>query len=252
MKKLTTLLLLLFPTTFILAQFQIGISGAFNGRAIANQNNYGFSELEYKPAFGGAYGLYAGIQFGGRHAFNVELNNITLGQAYEETIDGSVLFKDVKLKYWQIPAVFNIGISRSVKGNITYLVLGGYYSTLSSADITWKINDKTATMIEFQEFSNRNPSIAKVKENLGNNKNPADYKTLFDSKDLGVIGGVGFKCLLSEAVHLLIELRGGVGFTDINAKKWQITSNYKGSKNLFGGLKVGLGMSFGEKKLDDK
>lgn len=246
-KVLFQIALLLIPFACLQAQLQIGLAGSINGRVILNQNNYGFSEMEYKPVVGAGYGLALGYQFGGKHSINLEFNAANLGQAYEETIGGELLFKDAQLKYWQIPLVLNLGINKAESKNRIYISLGGYYGILSNANIDWKIDGTDVTFVGFHENQNRNPNIDQIKALLGNSNDPADYKDLFNKADYGVILGIGAKWKLSGNLSLITELRGGYGLADINDENWVFTpanETYKKSNNAFGGLRLGLNYSF--------
>ena len=253
-KALFQLFLLVIPFAGLQAQLQIGLTGSVNGRVIMRQNNYGFSKLAYKPVTGIGYGVFVGYRFGenSKHSVNLEISSMALGQAYEEEISknniSNLYYKNIDLEYWQIPLVLNLGINNAANGNVIYIAVGGYYGSLSSANIDWKIDGNEVTLVTFHESQNRNPNIDQIKAKLGSSEDPADYKELFNKADFGAILGIGAKWKLSGQLGLITELRGGYGLADINAEDWQLPrtdETYKKSTNAFGGIRIGLSYSFG-------
>ena len=63
--------------------------------------------------------------------------------------------------------------------------------------------------------------------------------------------GIGIQSYLSESLFLTFELRGGGSITDINSDEWQLDGykdgkrqDYEASRNVYGGLRIGLNYKF--------
>ena len=60
----------------------MGADLGYLGSVIVNQNNYGFSEMDYKFTADVAYGLSIGVAAQNKHHFQTGVRFLTLGQNY--------------------------------------------------------------------------------------------------------------------------------------------------------------------------
>lgn len=226
----------------------VGFGGALNLKVIANQNNYGYNELDYAFAPGYFAGLMVGMDFSNRYAIQVEFNLANAGQSYKDVISGNENEKTVDLSYFQIPVLYK----RFMGENNAYSDFGGlpenFYwlaglqlGFLRSAEIEWKTNGQETDFLSFINQHGRNPHIAALQQ-LGE---PTDDKEFFQSLDISAIFGLGYQKYLADGLFLNVELRGGIGILDMNKKDWRFENRqgvYQASRNAFGGLKVGIGI----------
>jgi hypothetical protein len=226
----------------------IGVAGALNLKVIANQNNYGYNELDYAFAPGYYGGFVFGVDVGNRFALQIEFNFANAGQSYKDVISGNENEKEVDLSYFQIPILYK----RFMGQNDIYSEFDGLLENfywlggiqlgfLNSADVTWTTNGQEADFLSFINQHGRNPHISALQQ-MGA---PEDDKEYFQSLDISAIFGLGYQKYLTKQLFLNVELRGGIGILDMNRKEWRFENRdgiYQASRNAFGGLRVGIGV----------
>ena len=224
-------------------KIHIGPTAGIGLMGIINQNNYGYSELGYTFTSSSTFGLNLGVEFGQRHAVQIELNYAQAGQNYEDEITQTLNKKKILLEYAQVPIIYKFNFdpnNRWEPDRLTrYVYLGLQYSFLQTADIDWFIEGLPVDMITFinQEFANDN-----IEEILEMGFFGRDI-SLFEISDYGVLFGAGIQQLISYKFSFFAEFRGSIGLKDINAEEWRLPNNkgeYKGSSNISGGIKVGF------------
>lgn len=226
----------------------IGVGGAINIKAIANQNNYGYNELDYSFAPGYFGGFMIGVDISNRHAYQIEFNFANAGQNYKDMISGNDNEKKVDLSYLQIPILYkrymgkNAGVPNFEGKWESFYWLGGIQlGFLSSAEVEWQTNGQETDFLSFINQHGRNPHIQSITQ-MGA---PEDDKEFFQSFDLGVVLGLGYHRFLAKNLFFTAELRGGLGVIDMNASEWRYENRdgiYQASRNAFGGIKLGLGV----------
>lgn len=252
-QKLGTSLLLLFLFQFGLnAQFSeskedfkiyVGVAAGIHLMSILNQNNYGYSELDYSVTSGSTFGGHLGVEFGKRHTILAELNYIQGGQNYEDLISQSLNKKNVLIEYMQVPIIYKFNFDPNIRWEpdrlSRYVFLGLQYSFIQTADVDWFIDGLPVDMIKFISQGSLNDNIEEILEMGFYGRDIA----LFEKTDYGVLFGAGIQQLISYKFSFFAEFRGSIGFKDINAEAWRLPNNkgiYKGSNHLSVGIKVGF------------
>ena len=223
----------------------LGGTAGINGIFILNQNNYGQSELDYDTKTGSVYGLQLGYYLNSKNAINVEILFSNQGQAYKDEISNETLNKDVDLSYLMIPLTFKhiFGLDPASKRTRFYINIGPYLSLLQSAGVSFQRNGADTDLIDFVTFNGGNPNAS----TLAAMGNPSDDKDLFSGTDFGLLGGLGMDYNLAMGLVIGLELRAGMGLSDMNAESWQLVNRdnvYEKSRNFFTGIKLGVGYLF--------
>jgi hypothetical protein len=145
-----------------------------------------------------------------------------------------------------IPFTFRHRLSKAVgysgvgaESKPLWYVLGGVQvDKILSPEITWYLDGTETDFLDFV-LEGGNPNQAEL-ERLGS---PASDEELFTQWDCMFVAAGGFQLFLNSTIHLTVELRGGFGITDINAKPWRLQNNdgvYGASRNSFLGLHAGI------------
>ena len=249
-KFLTLSIFLLFQNQNAQAQVFVGGDAAYFLTAIVNQNNYGFSELDYeftgKPAFGISFG-YAGFN---KHHVQTGVKLLRLGQKYSSQLDNVTHSRKVELNYIMIPLSYKMVFGDTESNSYAtraFFSIGGYVALLNRAETTWTLDRNDVSLVEFHQSQNRNGNILGIIE-LANGSDLEDDKDQFESVDFGVTFSLGVRTFLSEGLALNLELLGGYGLGDMNAEDWRLNNSsggYDASNNAFGGVQMGLHYYFG-------
>ena len=240
---------LCFFSESVIAQYNqkvIGAKTGFGNISILNQNNYGQREMDYGPI----YGISGGISFSAQ----IGLSNYLLieglwrqgGQDYEDQFSGATFAKQLDFELIEIPILFQhfFGSSNNEEDRITELPTGFYFlaglsaSFLQKAEFAHQIDGSDVDFATFylQGGNAHQTQIQASAETKG--------RDLYGSVSAGVVGGFGYQTKLSEKVLFLIELRGGVSVTDINAEEWRLANKenkYDASRHGYLMLMAGLG-----------
>lgn len=250
MKRFATLFAFFSIVFFIQAQegFHIGAKASFSTPFIINQNNFGTldgfnnqfakkSELGYKIAVGGNFGMAAGYNFSDHYGFQFELLLDKMGQKYAGDIKqdvGSTNFdvlvkRKVNLLYLNLPLLFKyeaktrkMGRKKKIK---YYLTVGPQVGFLLSVYETVEID---------------NPDIP---NNLAN----IQEREKFQSIDFGLAINNGVNIYFNRWVYLNAGLDLYFGLVDINGNSIKdlgyFSDNdveYKPSHNFRPALNVGV------------
>ena len=242
MKKLNSALLALlllagFPA---LAQkgFYFGLAGTIQSTWITNQNNYGFSEMDYKSTFGGAGNLNVGYDFTNHLGLKLEIGYSKLGQKYTDSKTDSLknnydFSREIKMNYLTIPILFKYRTGGAIAK--FYVALGPQFNMLLSAKQTYTVNGM--------------PIVAEQKTVSGNTFQigQEDIKERYSSMDIVARVDLGLEITLVKFLMLDVGATFGYGLMDLNATDYRLkdsTGNYHPSHNAFGGLTLGLGWHF--------
>ncbi|MBR9922588.1 MAG: PorT family protein [Bacteroidetes bacterium] len=230
------------------AQLYLGADGAYLGTIAINQNNYGFSEMDYAYKSGFQGGISAGYSFGLIHNVEVGFYYSSQGVNYASTFQSELHEKAVDLNYMHIPILYRLVSGDAAEGKTGTrfsFSFGPYIGLLLNSNIDWSVNEMSYSMASFHQSQNRNPNIAEIKAMLNADGEPDDYNDLFGNTDFGLTGSLGVRSYLSETLFLRLDLFGGFGFSDLNAEAWQFVNSqgeYKKTQNVFGGIRLGLGI----------
>lgn len=249
-KFLTLSIFLFFQNQNLQAQVFLGGDAAYFLTTIVNQNNYGFSELDYeltgKPAFGLSFG-YAGFN---KHHVQTGVKLLRLGQNYSSELDNVTHSRNVKLNYLMIPLSYKMVFGDTESNSYAtraFFSIGGYVAFLNRAETTWILDRNDVSLVEFHQSQNRNVNILDIAQ-LANGSDLEDDKDQFESIDFGVTFNLGVRTFLSEGLALNLEFLGGYGLGDMNAEGWRLNNSsgeYDASNNAFGGVQMGLHYYFG-------
>lgn len=249
-KFLTIAIFLFFQNQNAQAQVFVGGDAAYFLTAIVNQNNYGFSELDYeftgKPAFGLSFG-YAGFN---KHHVQTGVKLLRLGQKYSSQLDNVTHSRKVELNYIMIPLSYKMVFGDTESNSYStraFFSIGGYVALLNRAETTWTIDRDEVSLVEFHQSQNRNGNILGIAQ-LANGSDLEDDKDQFESVDFGATFSLGVRTFLTEGLALNIEILGGYGLGDLNAEEWRLNNSdgkYDASNNAFGGVQMGLHYYFG-------
>ena len=249
MKKffvILTFTLCSFSSMMAQTSFYIGPQTMIHSRSVINQNNYGQRGLEYVFDTRLSYGAALGIDFNNRHIIQLEANIMQMGQAYEGAFDAFNMQKDLSLNYLQLPLTYRFVTGskdkEAKKGTHMTLIIGGYYAMLQSAEMDLNIDGSNSTFYDFVTHQIDNRNFIGLNNNLPNRGNP-NYEDLFTSQDLGALVGFGVQSFLTKFLKVTLEAKGGVSLRDINNPNWRFLNrggDYNASRNLFGGISLGL------------
>jgi hypothetical protein len=226
--------------------FYIGLKADVQSSGIANQNNYGQNEMDYGINPGVGVGGVFTYQLNTKHALLAEVSYQTGGQDYDDRFKGRHFMKDVQYHLLSIPIAFRHMLSKTVgysgvgaESKPIWYILGGLQiDKIISPEIEWYLDGVETEFLDFV-LEGSNPNQAQI-ESMGA---PASDEQLFTDWDCMFLGAGGFQLFLNSALHMTIELRGGIGITDINAKPWRLKNNdgvYAASRNSFLGLHIGM------------
>ncbi|MCB0706956.1 MAG: outer membrane beta-barrel protein [Saprospiraceae bacterium] len=256
MKRIYSFLtfLLMLTAANVQGQLFLELDGTYLAPIALNQDNYGFSEMDYAYRSGYQGGLGIGYGFGLVHHVQVGIYYSAQGVDYANTFKEVLHEKSVKLDYLHIPVLYRLVSSDVSSGRIGTrfsLAVGPYFGILLNSNIDWALDGDAVSMAQFHMSQNRNPNIAEIKTMLGADGNPEDYSTLFESLDIGLTGSLGVRSYFTEELFLNAEVIAGFGFQDINSEPWRYDNSqgeYKKTQNLFGGIRIGLGYFFSGKE----
>jgi hypothetical protein len=218
----------------------INVGGtAFAGISIiAEQNNYGASELAYVATAAYSGGILLNINWFENFGIQVEGNYAFQGQNYSGTQNKKITEKSLTLNYIQVPLLFkytftDYSISKAAPD--LFFLIGPQFSFLQNANLE-HLRDGTA--VSFTEYHEEvyNPLSDRLPE----------YTTdldLFNNFDLSLTTAFGVQFELSDYLTLTGESRLSWGISDINGRDWRfpdIRNNYTASHNYLWGLKIGL------------
>lgn len=238
----------------------LGVNASGNATIVANQMNYGQKEMDYDAVtFHPTFGAELGYDFNGGNLLSVGALLQKGGQKYKDGYsNGDQLRKEIKLDYLTVPVTFTHvvgGAKDPNNGTKFFISLGPQFALLQKAEVTHRVNNQDVTLEQFANhiagggapYNFNSAAIAQ----LTTNGEPADDKDLFQSLDIQAFIGLGIQSYLSESFFLTLELRAGGSITDINADAWQLDGykdgqrqTYEASRNVFGGLRVGLNYKF--------
>lgn len=218
--------------------------------AIINQNNYGYSELDYEISTTPSFSIHAGLDLHTRHIIQGGVQYLRQGQKYKDVISGNVNEKEVNLHYIQVPLIYRFVLDKErgfAHKKLNKYVLGGFQGgMLLASNVDWYIQGQEVSMLAFINQTNSNANYDQIIADHGTN---FEDKALFKSFDLQFLFGGGFQYFQTEDLMFYVELRGGVSLLDINADDWRYNNNkgvYEGSRNLFGGIRIGANYYFGK------
>jgi hypothetical protein len=218
----------------------INVGGAaFTGLSlIAEQNNYGASELTYLPTLSYSGGVLVNVNWYENFGIQLEGSYAFQGQKYYDIQDNKETNKNVTLNYIQIPVLFKYTFTDYSISNVApdlFFLIGPQFSFLQNAKLEY-IRD--GGPMDFTEYHNDvyNP----LRDRL-----PA-YTTdidLFNNFDLSLTSAFGAQFELSDYLTLTAESRLSWGISDVNSREWRfpdLRNNYTASRNYVWGLKIGL------------
>jgi len=240
--------------------FFAGIHASGNATIVANQQNYGQKEMDYDGVtFHPSFGIQLGYDLNGAHLLSIGAGIQKGGQKYKDGYgNGDQLRKEIKLDYISVPVTYTHvfgGAKDPNNGTKFFISVGPQFSLLQKSTVTHEVNGQDATLSNFANhvagggapYQFNSVELAA----LTTNGDPADDKDLFQSMDVQAFLGIGIQSYLSEYLFLTLELRGGGSITDINADEWQLDGykdgkrqEYEASRNVFGGLRIGLNYKF--------
>ncbi len=224
-------------------QFYISPVGSVGLPAIINQNNYGFSEMDYRIKISWKAGILGGYDNYLKSSFRFGILYSNVGQKYSDVLLGLPHEKEVRLKYIEIPVVYKYVFGQS-KGynydNINKYIFGGFQlAVLTDADVYWERDGQEKDFWDFISYKGTNKNLDDIKE-IGVPKNDTEF---FSKIDFGLVGGFGLQYFVGRRIMIFSEIIGNLGLMDLNNSKWRFRNNkrsYSGSMNIYGGLRLGL------------
>jgi hypothetical protein len=237
-KKIAVLSLLLCSVQLVQAQegIRLGVKGSYMSTWLFNKNvSDAGDDLNYAPAYSGAFGVQAIYMFSDAYGISVDLNYAGQNSKYEDS-DSKNYLTELKLRYIDLPVLFRVS---SEKG--PYFEIGPQFSFLAGAK---------------ESFTN--------KLDASDNYSDKDYKDNFAGFGLSAVLGFGVDIKLTDMINLTTGLRFGYMFSDATneytaeealeaglndqlsfvAASSHINSDdkfdYAKSNRIFGGLQLGL------------
>jgi len=224
----------------------VGLKLDLQASGIANQNNYGQNEMDYKATLGFGIGGVVTYALSPVHAILLEVSYQSGGQKYDDRFKGRFFKKEISHSLISIPVLYRYRLSREQEGYagiggskpIWYVLGGLQIDRILSPEITWYLDDSEVEFLEFV-LEGGNPNQQQIEE-IGA---PASDDEFFTKWDGMFVAGGGFQLPINQFIHLSLELRGGIGLTDINADSWKLKNNkgiYQASRLAFFGLHTGI------------
>ncbi|MFN0275334.1 MAG: porin family protein [Chitinophagales bacterium] len=253
MKQLFFLLISTLSLISVFAQkgFHAGVNVGVNSTWIFNQNNYGYSEMDYELKFGANPGLAAGYNFTNNYGVELGLCYAMLGQNYFDRIrdfgpidpvtgkpDKVETFRYIKLNYLQVPILFRYQTTKEKKDKIEFhAMLGPSVGVLLSADQYYEADiDGNGSVEELDP--NFVPQTA-IEEFALTTEDEVS-KDYFSSLDVGIQLDLGVDIYVSEMMYVTPALKLYGAFTDLNSEATRISEGYSASRNGFVGISVGI------------
>lgn len=234
--------------------FYGGLGGGYYSTIILGQQNYGQRDQAADTRFSVTYSALLGIDFNNQHLIQIDPGYLSAGANYKPSDATRNLDRDISINYLHIPLtyryVINGGSNGLNQGTRFFIGAGPYFNFLLSVQSNTFVNDNKVSFYEYLTTrpagGGTNPNIAALNTLIPNRENP-NFKDLYNSLDFGAMLVLGGQSFLSENFKLTYEIRAGVSASDINAEPWRLPNfdgNYDGSRNLFGGLFLGLNYYF--------
>lgn len=252
MKKIILSFVFISCITGLYAQtgFHAGVNLGICSPVIINQNNYGFSEMDYKIGITAYPGLALGYNFNTNNGVQLELNYAPLGQEYFDVIrdfgptdlTGKAkkvdTYRYVSLNYLQIPVMYRFQTTREKKEKISFhLMAGPSFGLLLSADQYYEADVNADGNIVELGYELAPESAVSAFAATAEVEAPEEY---FQKMDIGFQLDAGVDIYLNENLYLTPALKLYYGFTDINSEPTRDTNEYSASKNAFGAISVGI------------
>lgn len=240
MKRLSFLLLfLLLITLNVFSQrgTNIGINGSFNSTWVFWPNAYGIKQFintkpaYYKPSYGYDASFALGHNFGDIVGVRAEIGTSSQNQKLENTKDTST--RDISLKYLQIPIMLRLASTgQRVK---IHIMLGPQFGFISSADQTnTTLKGINTSDVVIKDYQGKEVDYFKT-ENIKDRYNKMDLLAVID---------LGLDIFLTDKLLLNLGVRVHTSLKDINKNDWKFNDSpdvdYNGSRNVYGGVNVGL------------
>jgi len=225
----------------------IGLKLSAQAAGIANQNNYGQNEMDYQANYSYGGGVTAAWHYSRKNSLFLEASIQQGGQEYEDNFKHSAFKKVVRYNLLSFPVALRHVLSKAGSGYggvgsevkpLWYLVGGVQINHLLSPEVDWYVNQIEVDFFEFV-LEGGNPNQA-ILEAMGA---PASDEELYVKWDILFIAGGGFRIHPNSVMSVSLEVRGGIGLTDINTKDWRLENNrgvYGASRNTFLGLHAGV------------
>lgn len=190
-KKIAVLSLLLCSLQLVQAQegIRLGVKGSYMSTWLFNNNVSDAGDyLNYKPSYGGSFGIQAIYMFSDAYGISADLLYSGQNSKYEDSESAKYL-NELKISYIDLPILFRVS---SEKG--PYFEIGPQFSFLSGAKETYE--DKGDDNPLFDSYSDK------------------DVKADFAGFGLSAVLGFGVDIKLNEMMNLTTGLRFGYMFTD--------------------------------------
>lgn len=212
--------------------------------AILNQNNYGYSELNYKVSTAVQFSVHAGVDIHNKHNIQAGIQFGSSGQSYKDIIGDTENEKEVNFTYLYVPITYKrvLGEQRGFAyGKLNTYLLGGIQpGFMTSSSVDWFIDGAEVEMLDFINQKDNNQNYDLIVAEQGTDFSDSD---LYRAFDLNILFGGGFQYFQTERIMVYFELRGGVGVMDINDNSWRYDNNkgvYRPSLNSFASIRIGV------------
>ena len=224
-----------------------GIKAGYGAVSIANQNNYGQREMDYDVHTGVTFGIEYDRQISNKGFVLLGLNYMSGGQDYQDEFSNATFEKDVSFSVISVPLIYRHVFKKyddehaDDKGRI-FIQTGIEGAMLSGVSMNHSMNGQDIGFKDFILFGNDNPH-----RNLITGRSIDDLGDLYNKFGIGATAGIGFEYLSSEHTRLIVEIKGGISISDINATDWQLENRenvYQSSHNTY--LTLNLGLIFGK------
>jgi hypothetical protein len=230
---------------------RVGFKVDVQSAGIANQNNYGQNEMDYGAHLGLGIGASLTYALNPKYSLVLEFSYQTSGQEYEDHFKGRTFRKEVEFNLISFPVMFRHRITEAVGYSGVGVVKPQWYvqggiqvDRILSPGIRWYLDGTETTMFPFV-LEGGNPNEAELLS-LGEPQSDAE---LFNEWSMGINGASGFQLNFTPYLSLTAEVRGGIGISDLNPKKWRLPNNdgiYGASRTTFLGLHIGIQVRFAQ------
>ncbi len=239
---------------------RVGLHGGFTSATIANQNNYGYTELDYLRTFGGAGGLLVGYNFNENWGGQVELNYAHTGQDYKDIVrdfgpldenDKQIkidTYRYIDLNYFMLPMMLSFQSTKEKKDVVEfYGAFGPALGFLLSASQSYEADTSYTNTVVPLDYSvvpeSHIPEFAATSA-------VEDAKEYFSGIDFGFQLEAGLNIYATDNIVFTPAVKSYYGLTDINSKptRESVVANYTyqgASHNFFFGLFVGAHILLG-------
>lgn len=221
-----------------------------------NQNNYGFPEMDYKPAVisqvGGHIGLamrpWSRLQldvqiFSGSYKFSEEYSsNSTEGIiSLRKQVEFTLINIPLTYRHYLVdPDISAVGTEKSMalalqKKHTFFILIGPQITRFRKADVAYQKNSSStgfkwqpADLIDIKPGFDAYVPIDEIPDHL-----PDDTRDLYQETILCLVGGLGWNMVLAPRLEITLEAQGFMSLLDLNSSARDKQNRYLWRRRVY-------------------